>query len=216
MARTMPSSYHVLRMELVLILGPMKSGKTFDLIGYFSFLQHTTKPFVLIQPTRNVRDENIHTRHGIVMEAVKVRRLSDADVNGSVIVGIDEMHMFHEEDADSIERWLQEGRKVVISSLDTDHQGRLFPVVKRLLEMGPKEVRYRRAACDICKNPEAIYTQVLRNDQPLTDDFPPSVPDDGTFQYKSVCRKCFIRSKQSPETMERITPSVCVIPDHQY
>jgi len=203
-------------MELVLILGPMKSGKTLDLIGYFSFLQHTTKPFLLIQPMRNVRDEQIHTRHGIAMEAVKVKKLADADVNGSVIVGIDEMHMFHEEDADTVERWLQEGRKVVISSLDTDHQGRLFPVVKRLLEMGPKEVRYRRAACDVCKCPEAVYTQVMRNNEPLTEDFPPSVPDDGTFQYKSVCRKCFIRPGRSPEAEERAAPNLCVIPDHPY
>lgn len=203
-------------MELVLILGPMKSGKTLDFISFFSFLEHTTKPFVLLQSARNVREAGIRTRHGIEMDAASVARLDDADIGDAVVVGVEEIHMFEEGDADAVERWLREGRKVVVAGLDTDHQGRLFPVVKRLLEMGPKEVRYRRAACDVCRSSDAIYTQVLKDDVPLTDDFPPSIPDDGTFQYRSVCRNCFIRPVRSSETDARLEPDLCVIPEHKY
>jgi len=180
-------------MDLVLILGPMKSGKSLELISFFSFLQYTDKTFVLFQPLRNVRDDQIHTRNGIQMEAKKVTTLAEALDSNCDIVGVDEMHMFPESEAEIVGQLLKKGKKVVISSLDTDPYGKLFGIVKRLFELGPKEVRYRRAACECCRNPEAIYTQILQNGQPVTRGIPVSVPDDGTFGYRSVCRNCFVK-----------------------
>lgn len=183
----------MLRMELILILGPMKSGKSLDLISYFSFLQYTNKTFGLYQPLRNVRDEQIHTRHGISMEAKKVTTLAEALDSSYDVIGVDEMHMFPESEALIIEQLLKNGKKVVVSSLDTDPYGRLFEIVRCLLELGPKEVRYRRAACECCKNPEAVYTQILQNGEPVISGIPASVPDDGTYGYRSVCRHCFVK-----------------------
>ena len=180
-------------MELILILGPMKSGKSLELISHFAPLKYTDRKFVLYQSTRNVRDGQIFTRDGMELSAKKVSSLKEAlDQNFSVI-GIDETHMFDEREADTIEQLLKRGTKIIASALDTDFQGKLFPIVKRLLELGPKEVRYRRAACDDCRSPEAIYTQVLRGTVPVTQGISPSVPDDGTFNYKAVCRDCFVR-----------------------
>lgn len=195
-------------MELILILGPMKSGKSIDLISHFSSFRYTAQPFGLYQSAHNVRDERIWSRNGLAMEATKIATLADTLDKRYSQIGIDEMHMFDESEADIVEELLKRGTKVVVSSLDTDYQGRLFAVVKRLLELGPKEVRYKRAVCDTCRIPEAVYTQVLRDGKPVTRGIPPSVPDDGTFSYQSLCRKCFVKEDAfKPEDIAELVAS---------
>jgi len=179
-------------MDLTLILGPMKSGKSFELISHFAPLKYTNIPFILYQPEKNVRDTHIQSRNGVGIEAKKVSTLREA-LNGSYgVVGIDEANMFDENEADVIETLLKKGTRVIVSSLDMDHQGRLFGIVRRLLELGPKEVRYRRAVCEVCKTPNAVHTQVFKNGAPVTEEVPSVIPDDGTFEYKPVCRGCFV------------------------
>lgn len=180
-------------MALILILGPMKSGKSYELISYFAPLKYTNQKFALYQSSRNVRDRQIWARDGVEIAAQKVASLAEALDHNFSVIGIDETHMFDEDQAEIIEKLLKQGTKVIASALDTDFKGELFPIVKRLLELGPTEARYRRAACDDCKSPEAIYTQVLKNGIPITQGSSPSVPDDGTHTYKAVCRNCFVR-----------------------
>jgi len=179
-------------MHLTLILGPMKSGKSLELISKFAPLKYTNQKFALYQSAKNVRDGQIATRNGIEIEAKKVESLAEALDQKFDILGVDEMHMFPESDVEVVQELLKQGTRLIVSALDTDYQGRLFLVVKRLLEIGPNEVWYRRAVCDLCRYPEAVYTQVLRNGDPITEGIPPSVPDDGTFGYRSVCRNCFV------------------------
>jgi thymidine kinase len=63
------------------------------------------------------------------------------------------------------------------------------------MELGPKEIKYKRAVCDVCKSPEAIYTQVFKRDEVITSGMPPVIPDDGTYTYSVACRKCFVKGK---------------------
>ena len=180
-------------MDLTLILGPMKSGKSFDLISFFAPLQYTDIPFTLYQSARNVRDEQIYSRNGIGLKAQKVASLQELLPATSQIIGIDEVHMFDPSEVVYIEKLLDQGIKVIASGLDLDYQGNMFETTRRLLELSPKEVRYRRAVCERCKSPEAIYSQVLRDSIPLTEGMPPMIPEDGTFSYQATCRKCFIK-----------------------
>lgn len=180
-------------MELILILGPMKSGKSMDLISHFAPYAYSNRPFALFQPLSNVRDVQIHTRNGMCLAAQKVNSLREALGKGYFAIGVDEMHMFPAEEADVVAELLRQGTRVVICSLDTDPWGELFTIIKRLFELCPNEVRYKRAACEECHHPDAIYTQVLHNGEPVGRDVPPSVPDDGTYSYKTVCRDCFVR-----------------------
>lgn len=181
-------------MDLTLILGPMKSGKSYDLISFFAPLQYTDIPFTLYQSSRHVRDEQIQSRNGVGLKAERILSLNEVLPTSSRIIGIDEIHMFHPEEIGCIEQLLDDGIKVIVSGLDLDYQGKMFETTYRLLELGPKEVRYRRAVCERCKNPEAIYSQVLQNSIPLTEGMPPVIPDDGTFSYQATCRKCFVRN----------------------
>ncbi len=180
-------------MELTLILGPMKSGKSFDLISCFAPLKYTTIPFALYQSARNVRDEQICSRNGVVIAAKKAQSLKEALAEDCSIIGIDELHMFPEEDAKVIEELVKRGTKVIAAGLDTDYQGKMFGIIKRLLELGPREVRFKRAVCENCKKPDAVYTQVFKDSLPITAGMPPVIPDDGTFSYRPSCRDCFVK-----------------------
>ncbi len=171
----------------------MKSGKSFDLISHFAPLKYTDIPFVLYQSARNVRDEHISSRNGVVIEAEKVATLADALQKKSSVVGIDEIHMFDPKDAVVVEELLNRGVKVIAAGLDIDYQGKMFDIVKSLLELGPKEVKYKKAVCEICRQPNAVYSQVFNKGVPLTGGMPSVIPDDGTFTYQPVCRSCFVK-----------------------
>lgn len=180
-------------MELTVILGPMKSGKSYDLISYFAPLKYTTIPHGVFQSARNVRDAQVQSRNGNALDAMKIKSVAEILPHDLKVVGIDEFHMFAPEDVEHVEELLRRGTRVIISSLDTDYQGRLFSTISRLLELGPREVRFKRAVCETCKTPEAIYSQIYRDSAPLLDGMPPVIPDDGTFTYAPVCRGCFVR-----------------------
>lgn len=180
-------------MDLTLILGPMKSGKSYDLISFFAPLKYTTIPFVLYQSARHVREAEVKSRNGASLEARQVLDLQSALEGDYKVVGIDETHMFGLDDVQIVEKLLKKGVKVVVSGLDLDYRGKMFGIIQSFLELGPKEVRYKRAVCEQCKSPDAMYTQVLNRGVPVTGGMPSVIPDDGTYSYQATCRYCFVR-----------------------
>lgn len=178
-------------MELTLILGPMKSGKSFELINYFMSLEQRNVSFGLYQSSKNVRDEKIWSRNGIEINAKKIDGLSEIEKENVEVVGIDEIHMFPVEDAGIIEDLLERGTKIIVAGLDSDYQGKMFPIVRKLLELKPGRVEYKKAICETCGKAQAIYTQIFKDKEFVLDGLPSIVPDDGTYIYKPVCENCF-------------------------
>jgi thymidine kinase len=183
-------------MNLTLILGPMKSGKSYELISFFAPLNYTKLKFGLYQSARNVRDAFVTSRNGVQLDAKKINSLQEILDDDLEIVGIDEIHMFKAEEAVAIEELLKRGTQVIISGLDIDYQGKLFEIVARLMELVPQEIKHRRAVCEICQAPTAIYTQILKDNKPITSGLPSVVPDDGTYSYAVACRNCFVRENK--------------------
>ncbi len=181
--------------KLILILGPMKSGKSFELISFFSPLRYSKEKFSLYHSLKNIRDKKISSRTGLDIESQKIKSLSEINANLDII-GIDEVHMFPPEEVKYIEDLLKKGKKFIISGLDLDYQGKLFETVKKLLELGPDRVIYKKAFCEICQEPEASFTQIVdKNGRPVLEGLETVVPDDGTFVYRSVCRKHFVKKQ---------------------
>lgn len=180
-------------MNLTLILGPMKSGKSYELISHFAPLKYTEIAHQVYQCNKHVRDEQVQSRNGSLIEAKKINHLREILDEDADIVGIDEFHMFDNEDLHVIDDLLRDGKHVIISSLDTDYRGLLFSNVAYLFSLGPREVKFRRAVCEVCKVPDAVYTQIFDGDKPVLGGMPASVPDDGRFSYVPMCRLCFTR-----------------------
>ncbi|HEU0050780.1 MAG TPA: thymidine kinase, partial [Patescibacteria group bacterium] len=108
---------------LTLILGPMKSGKSMDLISYFAPFKYSLQSYALFQNEKHVREADIRTRNGIILEAKRVSSIAEALGKNYTAVGIDEAHMFPESEVNVIEQLLKQGTKVVVSGLDTNPWG---------------------------------------------------------------------------------------------
>jgi thymidine kinase len=178
-------------MALTLIIGPMKSGKSLEMISHFNHLQYTNIPFQVYQPIKDVRNENVWSRTGLSIDCQKISSLYDILKEEFKIVGIDEVHMFDEEDVGAIKELLNRGVKVFVSGLDMDYKGEMFGIIKKLMELGPGEVKFKKAVCEICKEPNAVYTPVFKDGKIIMAGLPSVLPEDGTYTYVPVCRKCF-------------------------
>jgi thymidine kinase len=190
----------VFAVDLTVILGPMKSGKSLELVSLLSPLQYTNVRHRIYQSARHVRDTGVVSRSGAALATVKTTTLTaalDSDVD---VVGIDEVHMFTVADMAVVRTLLNRGTRVVAAGIDLDHRGELFAPVRALLELGPAVVTYRRAVCDICRHFTAVYTQVLEHGEPMIRVLPPStaLPDDGTYTYEARCRGCAVLPATAP------------------
>lgn len=179
------------------VLGPMKSGKSLELISLLSPLQYTRVRHRIYQSARHVRDTGVTSRSGGVLTTTKTLSLAAALDEDLDVVAVDEVHMFDVADVEVVDRLLRRGTRVVVAGIDLDHRGELFAPVRALLELGPDAVTYRRAVCDVCRDFSATHTQVLRGGVPFLEHLGGSeaLPDDGTFTYEARCRTCFVRPR---------------------
>lgn len=181
-------------MSLTVILGPMKSGKSLEIIKQISPLEHTRTTHSVYQSTRHERDKALVSRSGASIPAKKVDGLRSILDDPAEVIAIDEIHLFTPTDIQVIRELLDQDRRTLyVAGLDLDVRGELFDSVKALMELGPDVVVHKKAVCDVCQAYNAVYTQVMRDGQPVTEG-PKSVPDDGTgsFDYEARCRQCFV------------------------
>lgn len=179
-------------MPLTLILGPMKSGKSLELIARIAPYEFAEKKVLFVQPAKNVRDEGVVSRSGLTAKSLKVGTLHDVKTDADVI-GIDEAFMFDPAEMIVIDQWSAAGKEVIVSSLDLDYSGSLIEAVRQLLQQKPETIIYKKAVCDECKNYDAVYTQILHEGSAITGGLPSVVPEDGTYVYQTRCRTCFVK-----------------------
>jgi thymidine kinase len=109
---------------LTLIIGPMKCGKSLELIARAEPFKYAGRDVCYIKPKRDVRTSTVASRIGIETEALELDSLQDAPP--SDVYAVDEAHMFDFYDAEEIKLWLRRGKEVIIAGLNTDHAGHLM------------------------------------------------------------------------------------------
>jgi len=176
-----------------LILGPMKSGKSLELLTRMAPYKYTGQQVLYVQPKSNTRDTGIRSRSGMNIDAVVVESLRKI-TDPFDVIGIDEIHMFGTTDVRVIEKWINEDKSLFISGLDLDYRGKMPAIVNKLLELKPDKLIHKLSVCDNCKQFRAQFTQILHNDQPVLAGLPTVVPEDGTYQYEARCRQCFVKA----------------------
>lgn len=183
-------------MKLTLIFGPMKSGKSSELIKRFKSLDSSgkkkKKSFGVFQSVKNIRDEQVQSRDGSWIESRKILKISEIPLNKYDVIGIDEIHMFSSDNTVFVKKLLNSGTEVITSGLMTDYQGRMFDFVRGLFELDPGEVIQKRLLCEFCGEQDAVHTQVLRSGKAMTEGLPPSIPDNGDYDYVAACQRCFV------------------------
>jgi thymidine kinase len=181
-------------MPLHLTVGPMKSGKSLELIKIFSPLVHSDMKWVVLQPNLHGREDRVSSRAGASIQTTKVDGIDVDWLAGYDAVGIDEAHMFSQDDLRSLDALLSKGVTVYAVGLDMDYRGILTKGTVALMELGPTSVQCLVAVCDVCRSYEARFSQVLKNGEVVTGGLPSILPEDGTYSYEARCRTCFVRA----------------------
>ena len=164
----------------------------FELISYFAPLIYTE---FLLQFTglQGMRAMKLYGPKTGCDYKQKIENLDEVLDNNYEIIGIDEVHMFDKNISETIQKLLRKNTKIIAIGLDTDYKDLIFPIIKKLFELGSEKVIHKKAVCEICRKHNAIYTQVFKNGKPILEGLPSVLSEDGTYIYKSVCRECFIK-----------------------
>ena len=186
-----------------LIMGPMGSGKTTELLRRINRYEIAKCAVVLIKPSLDTRSGNHIGTHGFRSAGALVfDKLVDACANlyveGVDVIGVDEGQFFPDL-ALGCEALTRRGKKVIVAALSGDKEREGFPSVQALT---PKcdSVIMLSAICMVCGD-EAPFTaykgkmtgQVIIGDVGMEGEYVP------------VCRRCYF--VVSPSELPKLVPS---------
>lgn len=154
--------------------GPMRSGKTMELIHRVEKLHYMENcSYLFFKPALDTRDTQIRTRfNNIKLDCITIGEdteslLGHIGINCK-IVALDEAQFFSPKIVPVVERMLKDNLNVLVSGLDLDFRGEPFGPMPTLLSMA-YEVHKMIAVCEYegCNAP-ATRTQRLINKQPAS------------------------------------------------
>lgn len=179
--------------RLEVIVGPMFSGKTEELIRRLNRAQVAGKKVVLFKPAIDNRysEEDVVSHSGHSMKAISVSgtwiipdyiRANDADV-----IGVDEGQFFDNMLGIYLADFLHEDKIVIVSGLDKDFACEGFGVMPDFMLMSDRLDKLT-AICNKCGSEDGSFTQRLVNGKPAALDGP-TILVGGTESYEARCRQ---------------------------
>jgi len=156
--------------SLTVIVGPMFSGKSAELLRRLGRLKFAKREYLLFKPDRDTRTlAHARSRDGTALEAIvfesfekllqKVREKTEKSPVRPVI-GIDEVQFTAPDKMiEVIMTLMRDGHEVHVAGLDLTFKGEPFPTVATLLSMAHRVVKLN-AYCSVC-GASAQYSQLL-------------------------------------------------------
>ncbi|MBM3204422.1 thymidine kinase [Candidatus Uhrbacteria bacterium] len=179
--------------SLTFFTGPMACGKTLELVRHLHIFREQQIPLVCIRPAIDTRTPTVQSRSGLLHDAVAIvtsdlLALTEAMV-GKVVIAIDEFQFFPAEIVSVLEQELRKGKTILLSGLDTDFRGILFPSSQAVLALPETIIQRSRAVCSVCHQYNATRTQRLKNGQPVGKDDPVVVVEHANdiITYEARC-----------------------------
>nr|BAA77559.1 thymidine kinase [Canarypox virus]BAA77564.1 thymidine kinase [Canarypox virus] len=175
--------------EIRLIIGPMFSGKTTELVRLIRRFMISGRKCIIIKHCSDSRYtegdlEAIYTHDKISMEALSCSKLLPLipKIDNFEVIGIDEGQFF-EDIVEFSEIMANKGKTVIIAALNGDFKRQLFGNIFKLLSLS-ESVTSLTAICAVCKN-EASFSKRMTDDKDVK-------VIGGKEMYTAVCRKCFL------------------------
>ncbi len=169
---------------LIVVTGPMFSGKTEELGRHYTRFHIAKKTIGLCKPHDHRTGSAIVSRSGFRAEGTLLNSaeglLSFASAYDVVI--IDEAQFF-DESLPAVVRKIMRERLVIVFGLNLDFQGVPFTNMAMLMAMATEPVVYLTAVCGKCHSTRALYSQRLTSetDRIVT----------GFANYEPRCLTCF-------------------------
>lgn len=168
-------NYYMLKNNLELILGPVCSGKSAELIRRIDRYSIAGYNLLVVKPKLDTRSKLIQSRNGSKISCVELTSINDIfdeliklgnNSNPSLklshidIIAFDEAQFF-KDTYSVIKELINLGYKVLVSALDTDFYGEPFGDVIKLVTLSD-DVKKMTSVCMSCKSDNAIFSQKLK------------------------------------------------------
>jgi len=171
--------------QIQLILGPMFSGKSTELIRRLKRYQIARYNCLIVKYAKDVRydQESIATHDQQTLKATSTDKLNElkADFNEYDVIGVDEGQFFPDV-VEFSEKMANYGKSVIIAALDGTFQRKGFPTILELVPLAEHIVKLN-AVCMNCFG-EGSFTKRISADQEVE-------VIGGADKYMAVCRGCF-------------------------
>lgn len=168
-----------------MIVGPMFSGKSEELLRRIHRVELASQPYLLIKPSIDNRYsvDEVVSHAGRKGKCVLVESAEDI-LNYPLlsVIGIDEAQFLSGDLVGVVEDLAQRGARVIIACLDTDSTGKPFGKMGDLLAVADEVIKLK-AVCMVC-GADASKTQRLLS-------VATQVSVGGTDQYEARCRSCW-------------------------
>ena len=168
-----------------IICGSMYSGKTEELIRRLRRAQIARQKVLIIKPFIDNRyDENhlvSHSEQKLPSISIKKAKEIIPLAKECQVIGIDEAQFFGMELVDICQTLADNGKRVIVASLDQDYMGKPFEPIPQLLAVA-EHIRKTLASCMKCGN-SANRTQRTTTDSER-------VIVGGKGIYEARCRRC--------------------------
>tara|TARA_B100002051_G_C16710197_1_gene626171 strand:- start:1013 stop:1549 length:537 start_codon:yes stop_codon:yes gene_type:complete len=178
-------------MSLELIIGPMFSGKTSELIKRVRQLRAIGRSVLVINHRYDSRygEEGAITHYGDNIKAVRLMRLSNMLKNHYDYdhIAIDEAQFFPDLFATVTSLVDEKGKHLIVAGLSGDFQRENFGDIN-LLFPHANEIDFYKAYCSDCKNGilASFTKKIVCNDE--------KIDVGGVEKYVAVCRKCYLKT----------------------
>ena len=151
--------------KLIMIIGPMFSGKTTSLISELTRYIDLEIPVAYINSSDDTRSELFSTHNSSLtqvspkFETLKTKRLSDLEDNileKFEVLAIDESQFFGDLLL-FVKKWLGKGKIIYVAGLDGDIEQNIFGDLVYLIPYAT-EVRKLNAVCELCRKEKSIIS----------------------------------------------------------
>lgn len=179
--------------SLTFFTGPMCCGKTLELVRHLHIFHEQQVPIACLRPTTDVRTPQVQSRSGLLHDAVAVHpehfEELERAIGNALVIGIDEVHMFAPTIIVVLENALRQGKTLLLSGLDTDFRGFVFPTSQAIMALPETNIQRSRAVCAVCHGYNATRTQRLFKGEPVSINDPIMMVE-GTAQDVTYEARC--------------------------
>ena len=181
--------------SIQIIIGPVQSGKTTDLIQRLMINHVMGKKVLYINSILDTRSTEFFSTHNLSIgevpfKGVKLERLAGYDISEYDVIGVDESQFFDDLKVTILE-WVETcGKMVVVCGLDGDYKRKNFGQISELLSYCDSVTKLKAFCMSCMKKGESglgIFSKRLVENSS-------SVLIGGGDVYSPVCRRCYLSS----------------------
>jgi len=185
--------------SIQLIYGPMFSGKSSELLRRIRRNTVAKRRCLVIKYSKDNRysTDNLATHDRVQWTAMPCEKLVEAQeyAEDYDVIGIDEGQFFPDV-VEFSENMANKGKLVIIAALDGTFQRKPFGAVLELVPLA-EHITKLTAVCMMCQS-DASFSMRLSHETAVE-------VIGGADKYIAVCRSCFHKYSENPETIDLIT-----------